>query len=406
ASLADAVCQIGSPDRIGQRAALRGLLLCRAGGRESVVAGRLALLARPAIGIAGIAELIAAARVAAHAAPGLARFERAVRGDDGGPAASIGGRAVVAPSGALEVGACSAVRTSGALGRAATPLYASGAGSARAATAAAAIVAADFAGAGRHAGRHGEADPALAPRVRRTRSAGPAAAIGAADPRSAGRNTIPERRRGFTAAGNEEGDERSEAPAHSRSNCNRHTRTAGHQPPSECASLTASVRYARGDLSPAAAARSRTLIDMAAAPGGLVGCESSTPAVIIAPMTRVFGRDWTEESVLADGRKVVVRVLRPEDAPLLAKGFEQLSPESRFRRFHGARGPLTADELRYLTGMDGEAHFALGAVDATSGEGLGVGRFVRVAGEPTVAEPAVAIVDAAQRKGLGRFLLA
>ena len=138
-----------------------------------------------------------------------------------------------------------------------------------------------------------------------------------------------------------------------------------------------------------------------------MGCESRAPAaVIIAPMPRVFGRDWTEESALADGRKVVVRVLRPEDAPLLAKGFEQLSAESRFRRFHGARGPLTTDELRYLTGIDGEDHFALGAVDAKSGEGLGVGRFVRVAGEPTVAEPALAIVDAAQRRGLGRFLLA
>ena len=79
-------------------------------------------------------------------------------------------------------------------------------------------------------------------------------------------------------------------------------------------------------------------------------------------MERVFDRQWQEKAALADGRDVVLRLLRPEDAPLLAEGFEKLSAGSRYRRFHGIRGRLTAEELRYFS----ENHFALGALDVLS----------------------------------------
>ncbi|TMA15032.1 MAG: hypothetical protein E6J85_20515 [Deltaproteobacteria bacterium] len=92
-------------------------------------------------------------------------------------------------------------------------------------------------------------------------------------------------------------------------------------------------------------------------------------------MTRIFDAAWREKAALSDGRKVDLRLLRPDDAPLLALGFEKLSDESRVRRFHGPRPHLSADELRYLTQIDGENHFALGALDA-AGEGVGVARFV------------------------------
>jgi GNAT superfamily N-acetyltransferase len=99
-----------------------------------------------------------------------------------------------------------------------------------------------------------------------------------------------------------------------------------------------------------------------------------------------------------------LRILRPEDAPLLAEGFEKLSPESRYRRFHGIRGKLSAGELRYLTEIDGENHFALGALDARTGEGLAVARFIRSSADPRVAEPAITVIDSAQKKGLGSLL--
>jgi ribosomal protein S18 acetylase RimI-like enzyme len=122
-------------------------------------------------------------------------------------------------------------------------------------------------------------------------------------------------------------------------------------------------------------------------------------------MERRFDRRWSEEATVSGGRKVTLRTVRPEDALLLAEGFEKLSPESRFRRFHAVRGPLSADELKYLTDLDGEGHFALGALDAKTGEGLGIARFVRLEDAPQVAEPAVAVVDSAQQSGLGRLLM-
>ncbi len=54
-------------------------------------------------------------------------------------------------------------------------------------------------------------------------------------------------------------------------------------------------------------------------------------------------------------------------------------------------------------------HVAIAAVrpshDLTTEEGLGVARFVRVAGEPEVAEAAVTVADDAQGNGVGRHLL-
>jgi len=121
-----------------------------------------------------------------------------------------------------------------------------------------------------------------------------------------------------------------------------------------------------------------------------------------------YDRAYEEPVTLRDGTEAWVRLLRPSDAGLLAAGFDRLSPESRYRRFLSAKTSLSAEELRYLTEVDGVDHFAIGAVrrlpDGVE-EGLGIARFVRLPGEPAVAEAAIAIVDDAQRQGLGRALL-
>ncbi len=120
---------------------------------------------------------------------------------------------------------------------------------------------------------------------------------------------------------------------------------------------------------------------------------------------RLFDAAFREEAALADGSRVLLRLLRPDDAPLVKAGFDKLSPTSRYRRFLSARSELDEETLRYLCETDGEDHFALGAIDAASGEGLGTARFVRLRGEPSVADPAVTVVDGAQGKGLGKLLL-
>jgi GNAT superfamily N-acetyltransferase len=120
------------------------------------------------------------------------------------------------------------------------------------------------------------------------------------------------------------------------------------------------------------------------------------------------GPDLREEHELADGTRVVLRHIRPEDAPELRRGFERLSPQSRERRFFGGVGSLSDAQLRYLTSVDGQDHVAIVAAARKPGSdeevGLGVARFIRVAGEPTVAEVAITVVDEAQGKGLGRLL--
>jgi GNAT superfamily N-acetyltransferase len=123
---------------------------------------------------------------------------------------------------------------------------------------------------------------------------------------------------------------------------------------------------------------------------------------------RHFDTGWRERLTLADGTRVELRLVQPDDAELLREGFERLSMRSRFKRFHAPKSRLSEYEVRYLTAVDGEEHLALGAVgqDAEGREaGLGIARFIRLAQAPEVAEAAITVVDTAQGKGLGRILL-
>jgi GNAT superfamily N-acetyltransferase len=122
-----------------------------------------------------------------------------------------------------------------------------------------------------------------------------------------------------------------------------------------------------------------------------------------------FDADYREHARLGDGAEVTLRLVRHDDQPLIREGFEALSPETRYRRFLEARTRLTPAELDYLTDVDGDRHFAIGAlVRGPDGRehGAGVARFVRLADRPEVAEPAITVVDAWQGRGLGRLLAA
>jgi nucleotide-binding universal stress UspA family protein len=106
---------------------------------------------------------------------------------------------------------------------------------------------------------------------------------------------------------------------------------------------------------------------------------------------------------LRDGSRVEIRPIEPDDRALLAEGFERLSPESRYRRFFGPMPHLSERYLDYLTRVDHHDHEALVAVDAATGDGVGVARYVRTG--DVVAEPAVVVGDAWQGRGVGGRLL-
>lgn len=107
---------------------------------------------------------------------------------------------------------------------------------------------------------------------------------------------------------------------------------------------------------------------------------------------------------LRDGTEILVRAVRPGDKALIAEGFAGLDPRSRRSRFLLPLDELTAETLAYLTEIDHVDHEALGAL-GPGGEPLGVARYVRRSDEPRVAEVAVAVVDAWQRRGIATALL-
>ncbi|HJQ82945.1 MAG TPA: GNAT family N-acetyltransferase [Candidatus Binatia bacterium] len=118
-----------------------------------------------------------------------------------------------------------------------------------------------------------------------------------------------------------------------------------------------------------------------------------------------YSDEYTEVRQLADGTKVRLALLRPSDRATLLAAFARLSEETRYRRFFTAMPELPERTLERLLATDGWNHLAIGAVDAVTGEGYGLARFMRLEEAPDVAEAAIVVVDDLQRRGLGKLLL-
>lgn len=102
---------------------------------------------------------------------------------------------------------------------------------------------------------------------------------------------------------------------------------------------------------------------------------------------------------------------------------KQLSVESRYRRYHSAKGDLTTSDLRYLTEVDGHHHVALVAeipppeLDGVAGavadfvgmpavsDLAGVARIVGDPACPGEAEIAIVVRDDQHGHGLGADLI-
>ncbi len=114
-----------------------------------------------------------------------------------------------------------------------------------------------------------------------------------------------------------------------------------------------------------------------------------------------------------------LRPIRPTDKAALVRFHQRLSAESRYRRYHSAKGDLTTNDLRYLTEVDGHRHVALVAevppieLDGVAGPvadfvGVpevprfeGVARIVEDPAHPGEAEVAIVVADDAHGHGLG-----
>jgi RimJ/RimL family protein N-acetyltransferase len=106
---------------------------------------------------------------------------------------------------------------------------------------------------------------------------------------------------------------------------------------------------------------------------------------------------------LKDGTTIEIRPIRADDSERLRTSHARLSPESRYRRFLGAKPQLSASDARYLVDIDGCHHFAL--VATLDDEIIAVTRFVREPDDPATAEFAIVVGDDHQRQGLAAELL-
>jgi RimJ/RimL family protein N-acetyltransferase len=104
---------------------------------------------------------------------------------------------------------------------------------------------------------------------------------------------------------------------------------------------------------------------------------------------------------LRDGACVVVREIRPEDAPALQRLVGRSSERSIELRFFGPMRELSEDKARRFAEVDGKDRFALVALDPEDdGEIVGVVRYERE-GDTDGAEYAALVEDRFQGRGLG-----
>lgn len=108
-----------------------------------------------------------------------------------------------------------------------------------------------------------------------------------------------------------------------------------------------------------------------------------------------------EPVTLANGARILLRPIEPGDDRLTQTVFEHLSAVSRYRRFLTPIHHLSKSQIEYLSDVDHQQHEALIALDPTSGEGVGIARWLRDPGDIKQAEVAIVVADAWQGSGVG-----
>lgn len=117
-----------------------------------------------------------------------------------------------------------------------------------------------------------------------------------------------------------------------------------------------------------------------------------------------YPRELERRVTLADGSRVRIRPIRPDDAPRLCALYDRLSTATAYQRFFTVLHRLPPDWARVFATVDYHHRLALVAERDAGGELIGVGRY-ESKGPAEVPEVAFVVQDAWQGKGLGRLLL-
>ncbi len=119
-----------------------------------------------------------------------------------------------------------------------------------------------------------------------------------------------------------------------------------------------------------------------------------------------YPRELEALIALRDGRSVLLRAIRPEDAELERVFIAQLSPETLYRRFMMPVKALPDSLIERFTQIDYDRELALVAMETGSAQTriVGVARITPTWDEG-VAEFAIVVGDWLQRSGLGREMM-
>jgi len=122
---------------------------------------------------------------------------------------------------------------------------------------------------------------------------------------------------------------------------------------------------------------------------------------------------WHEEWRLADGARVGVRPIRPDDAAIEQEFVRALSSEARYNRFMADVGELSPEMLARFTRIDYPRDLALIAIELPEDAGtpaaplrereIAVARYVALPGGG--CEFALVVADAWQGRGVGYRLM-
>jgi len=131
---------------------------------------------------------------------------------------------------------------------------------------------------------------------------------------------------------------------------------------------------------------------------------NTLPALLFAPARRPSVSDDRIE--LADGRRVTLAPVNPQDAPAERAFVGALSLTSRYRRFHFGLRELSPEASRAMTEIDQHHHvaFVARASDDEDAAIVADARYV-MRDDSADAEFAIAVADDWQGAGLGRALL-
>ncbi len=116
---------------------------------------------------------------------------------------------------------------------------------------------------------------------------------------------------------------------------------------------------------------------------------------------------WHERQRLPNGRELLIRPIRPEDAEPLRAGFPLLQPDEVRQRFLHSMRELSQEAVERFTRINPKTEFALVAAEPLPpGEAL-VGAVARISIDPNGrdAEFAILVSHFIAGMGLGRYLM-